>query len=159
MRGVGTIQYFVIPVNASSSGSPIAACIKPIAFFFPSFRPPSSITITSIRTYRLDILLALLVLVCASFPTALGKCRTKTFKKCGWDFKEYLTRSGYSSSMNIKKCAKWCKEKDECYSFSVSSVVWGPPGQGKRLYGCSLYKDKNPRKVKRKGSCGLINCS
>jgi hypothetical protein len=131
-----------------------------LTVFFTAY---SNVTTTGmgVRSRGQSALLAwlVLVLVCASVPTALGKCRAKKYKRCGWDYEDYLTRSGYSPTMNIKKCAEWCMDETNCFSFRLWSVTWGPPGKGQRLYGCSLYKDKNPRKVRGDGPCGLIKCS
>ena len=109
------------------------------------------------RATRLVVLI-LLLLVCSSGVDS-KKCRIKYKKNRQCVGEEYLTRSGGSTSMNIKKCAKFCEEKSGCRSFSLFFYTQGPPWQETLLGDCSLYRDKNPKKKKRKGDfCGKLKC-
>ena len=87
------------------------------------------------------------------------KCRFKYRKNRRCLAQDYLTRSGGSESMNIRKCAKFCETKDGCRSFSLSFYTQGPPWQETVVGDCALYKDANPRKEKSKGDfCGKLKC-
>lgn len=100
-----------------------------------------------------------IILLACSCAVVSKKCKITYKKNRRCVAEEYLTRSGGSTSMNIKRCAKFCKEKSGCRSFSLFFYTQGPPWQETLLGDCSLYRDKNPRKKKSKGNfCGKLKC-
>ena len=99
-----------------------------------------------------------LVLLACSCAIVSAKCKIKYRKNRQCSGNDYLTRSG-STTMNIRKCAKFCQDISGCRSFSLYFYTEGPPWQETRKGSCALYKDKNPKKIRSKGAfCGRLVC-